>query len=193
MVHSWAKAAFQRNARPTSWHSRFNLARSVRTSGDAVRTREFAPLAQRFITQLFQGADARQRYQRQQRDTIEATKSVRQLVHRGGVARQSHRQQRRQSQQHAAAGDIARDLKLICGMGFLLPQRRLLRNTFRDHSIFIERQDPRGEIRRSVLPPERPLRARVIRVPLLPTSQNPVRNRFECGTSWELGVGVCCR
>jgi hypothetical protein len=34
-------------------------------------------------------------------------------------------------------------------MGFLLPQRRLLGNTFRDHSIFMERQDLRGEIRRS--------------------------------------------
>ena len=34
-------------------------------------------------------------------------------------------------------------------MGSLLPQRRLLGNTFRDHSIFIERQDLRGEIRRS--------------------------------------------
>ena len=37
----------------------------------------------------------------------------------------------------------------ICGMGSLLPQRRLLGNTSRDHSIFIERQDLRGEIRRS--------------------------------------------
>jgi hypothetical protein len=34
-------------------------------------------------------------------------------------------------------------------MGFLLPQRRPLGNTFRDHSIFIERQDLPGEIRRS--------------------------------------------
>jgi hypothetical protein len=34
-------------------------------------------------------------------------------------------------------------------MGFLLPQRRLLGNTFRDHSIFIEGQDLPGEIRRS--------------------------------------------
>ena len=34
-------------------------------------------------------------------------------------------------------------------MASLLPQRRLLGNTFRDHSIFIERQDLRGEIRRS--------------------------------------------
>jgi hypothetical protein len=36
-------------------------------------------------------------------------------------------------------------------MGFLLPQRRLLGNTFRDHSIFIEGQDLPGEIRRSEL------------------------------------------
>jgi hypothetical protein len=34
-------------------------------------------------------------------------------------------------------------------MGFLLPQRSPLGNTFRDHSIFIEQQDLRGEIRRS--------------------------------------------
>src|SRR5208282_4446125 len=43
----------------------------------------------------------------------------------------------------------------ICGMGSLLPQRRLLGNTFRDHSIFIERQDLRGEIRRSEASPLR--------------------------------------
>jgi hypothetical protein len=40
-------------------------------------------------------------------------------------------------------------------MGFLLPQRRPLGNTFRDHSIFIERQDLPGEIRRSEIS-ERP-------------------------------------